>query len=55
VLTSGTADQVDRLTLPFGYVIYRLDQGGPRRLDAVAPVPGTNLFMCSPETAEQLI
>jgi FkbM family methyltransferase len=55
VLTSGAADQVDRLTRPFGYVVYRLDQDGPRRLDAVAPAPGTNLFMCSPETAESLI
>ena len=55
VLSSGAADEVDRLTRPFGYVIYRLDQDGPRRLDTVAPAPGTNLFMCSPETAERLI
>ena len=55
VLSSGAADQVDRLTRPFGYVVYRLDQDGPRRLDAVAPAPGTNFFMCSPETAERLI
>ena len=55
VLSTGAADEVDRLTRPFGYVVYRLDQDGPQQLDAVAPAPGTNLFMCSPETAEQLI
>ena len=55
VLSSAAADEVDRLTRPFGYVIYRLDQDGPRRLYEVAPAPGTNLFMCSPETAERLI
>ena len=55
VLSSGAADQVDQLTRPFGYVIYRLDPGGPRRLDAVAPAPATNLFLCSPGTAERLI
>ena len=55
VLTSGAADQIDRLTRPFGYLTYRLDQDGPRRLDAVEPVIGSNLFMCSPDTAERLI
>ena len=55
VLSLGAAYEVDRLTRPFGYVVYRLDQDGPRRLDAVAPAPDTNLFMCSQETAERLI
>jgi hypothetical protein len=55
VLSSGAADEADRLTLPFGYGVYRFDQDGPRRLNTVARAPSTNLSMCSPETAERLI
>ena len=55
VVTSDAADRVDRLIRPFGYLTYRLDQGGPRRLDAVAPTPGTNLFLCTQEAAGRLI
>jgi FkbM family methyltransferase len=54
VLTAEAAAQVDAIVRPLGYVVHRLDAAGPSRLDAVEPAPGTNLFLCSTESAAAL-
>ena len=54
VLTTAAAARVDAIVRPLGYRIYRIDPEGPRHVGAVAPAPGSNLFLCSPEAAAAL-
>ena len=55
VLGTEAADRVDAIVRPLSYQLFRMDPDGPRRIDRVLPAPGTNLFLCSAETAARLI
>lgn len=55
VLTEAAAADVDALTRHFGYQVYIIDAGGPRRLERPTAAPGGNLLFCTAEAARALL